>query len=455
MTVSSAPSPLAEHAVVLGGSIAGLFAARVLSDRFARVTLFDRDVLPTDARPRKGVPQGEHFHSLAKRGERIAERWFPGFAASLLRRGAVPIELGPEFRWYHFGGWKLGRPSGLDLLCLTRPEIEDEVRSRVSALPNVRIVDRTDVLGLVTGGPGRGICGVRVRPREAEREETVGADLVVDATGRGSQTPRWLEALGFDRPPESTVKVDVCYATRFFRRPPDGTVPWKALLVYGEAPASRRLGVVASVEGDRWIALMLGLLGDHPPPDEDGWMAFARSLPDPAIAEALSTAEPLSGVSIYKFPAHLRRHYEQLARPPDGLVVVGDAHCSFNPMYGQGMTAAALGLEALEAELDRARTSRRGLTGFSTRAQQRIARTVDGAWMLSTGEDLRHPEVEGRRPFGSSLINRYMARFQRACHHDPVLTGLLYEAVHMLVPPTTLMRPWVVLRVLRHGLARR
>ncbi|MES2644136.1 MAG: FAD-dependent oxidoreductase [Myxococcota bacterium] len=440
---------LGDHAVVLGGSIAGLFAARVLSDHFERVTLFDRDVLPADASGRKGVPQGAHFHSFALRGERIAEGWFPGLSEGLRRRGAVGVELGPDFRWFHFGGWKSGRPSGLELTCLTRPEIEAEVRVRVAALPNVRIVERTEVLGLVA--EGRRVAGVRVRERTDGAEEAVSAALVVDATGRGSQGPRWLEAIGCARPPESSVKVDVGYATRFFRRPPDGTVPWKVLFVVGEAPGSRRLGIVAPVEGGRWIALLVGLLGDHPPADDEGWMAFARSLPNPELADALAAAEPLTSAATYRFPAHLRRHYERMPDLPDGFVVVGDAHCSFNPIYGQGMTAAALGVEALDRALSSAAASGRGLLGFSAPTQRAIASTADGAWMMATGEDLRHPEVAGERPFGTALVNAYMARLMRATQRDPALTAVLYRVVHMLAEPTALMHPAVAARVLWHG----
>lgn len=434
------------HAIVLGGSVSGLFAARVLSEHFESVTLFDRDVLPNDDSLRKGAPQGAHFHSFALRGERLAERWFPGFSAALRARGAIGVEMGPDFRWFHFGGFKTGRPSGLELTCMTRPALEAEVRQRVAALPNVQLVDRTNVVGLV--GAATGIRGVTIKRRaDGERGEVVDADLVVDATGRGSQTPRWLEALGFSRPAESIVKVDVCYATRFFRRPPGGKHPWKVLFVVGESPASRRLGIVAPVEGDRWIALLVGLLGDHPPPDDDGWMAFARSLPNPELAEALSAAEPLSSAVLYKFSSHQRRHYERMKDFPGGLIVLGDAHCSFNPIYGQGMTSAALAVDALEGELSRSRS----LDGFSRRAQRAIARTANGPWMMATGEDLRHPAVAGDRPMGASLVNAYMARFMRATRRDPELTSLLYRVVHMLVPPTALMRPSVALRVLRYG----
>lgn len=449
------PSPLrpgnslGDHAVVLGGSVAGLFAARVLSDHFGRVTLFDRDELPADASGRRGVPQGAHFHSFALRGERLAESWFPGFSDGLRRRGAVGVELGPDFRWFHFGGWKTGLPSGLELTCLTRPEIEAELRTRVTALPNVRIVDRTDVLGLVAE-QGR-VTGVRVRGRADGAEDTVAAAFVVDATGRGAQTPRWLEAIGCGRPPESTVKVDVGYATRFFRRPPEGSVPWKVLFVVGEAPASRRLGIVAPVEGDRWIALLVGLLGDHPPADDEGWMAFARSLPNPELADALAAADPLTSAATYRFPAHLRRHYERMPDFPDGYAVVGDAHCSFNPIYGQGMTAAALSVQALDGALRRAAASGGGLARFSAPTQRAIAATVDGAWMMATGEDLRHPGVEGERPFGTALVNAYMARFMRATQRDPVLTAVLYRVVHMLAEPTALMHPAVAARVLWNG----
>ncbi len=441
----SVPSnaPAGRHAIVLGGSMAGLCAARVLADRFERVTLVERDTFVDGPEPRKGVPQGRHLHGLLRRGEDLLEGWFPGFADALIAKGAERLEMGTDFRWFHYGGWKVNAPSGVHTLTLSRPFLEGEVRRRVIALPNVAVRDGQVVRGLLADADRRRVTGVRLTG-DGVPEESVAADLVVDATGRGSALPRWLGELGRAAVRESVVKVNVGYASRLYRRPPPGTVPWKACYVLGQSPVSKRLGAIFAIEGNRWIAVLAGVLGDHPPTDDQGFMRYARDLPHPAMAEALAVAEPLTDAAVYRFPAHQRRHYEGLADFPDGLVAIGDAHCSFNPIYGQGMTCAALGALELERAL-----ARDGGVGFSRRFQAALASVIDLPWMMSTGEDLRYPEVEGPRPAWNGLMQWYTARVHRAALHDPVVARAFYRAMHMLAPPSELAG--VAWRVLRGG----
>ena len=450
MAASSASRTLGRHALVIGGSMAGLCAARVLSERFERVTLLERDPLPDSMEPRKGVPQGRHLHGLLRGGEDMLAEWFPGLVPALLAAGAVRITFGQDFRWFHFGAWKIHVPGGVGALGLSRPLLEGTVRRFVFALPNVQRRDECDVLGLTMDPERKRVTGAVVRARGADaREETLEADLVVDTSGRGSQTPKWLEGLGRTRPPETTVRVDVGYASRIYRRPPEGTVPWKACYVLGRSPESRRLGVIFSIEGGRWMSVVAGLLGDHPPSDEAGFAAYARALPHPAIARALERAEPLSDVMLYKFPAHQRRHYERLRDMPDGLVVLGDAYCSFNPIYGQGMTCAALGARTLAGALE----AHGGKEGFSARFQRDLARAMEGPWMMSTGEDFRYPEVQGDRPLINPVMQWFTAQVHQACARDPGVARDFYRAMNMLTPVSALLRPGFALRVLRSARA--
>lgn len=437
-TVEGEPLPfhpsLAPHAIVIGGSMAGLCAARVLAERFERVTLLERDVFVDNAAPRGGVPQGRHLHGLLRRGEDLLEGWFPGLVAELVAGGAVRMEMGTDFRWFHYGGWKVNAPSGVDALGLSRPFLELAVRRRVLALPNVTVEDGASVRGLTLDAGQKRVTGVRVGTGAAA-ERTLEADLVVDASGRASAMPRWLTSLGRSEVREEVIKVNVGYASRAYRRPAPGTVPWKACYVLGQSPASRRLGAIFSIEGDRWIAVLAGVLGDHPPSDDAGFAQFARELADPAIADALAHAEPLGDVAVYKFASHQRRHYEDLADLPDGLAVLGDAHCSFNPIYGQGITCATLGARTLEQSL-----ATHGLSPGSSRAFQRaLAAVIDAPWAMSTGEDLRYPEVEGPRPPWTGAMEWYTARVHRAALHDPHVARAFYRAMHMVAPPTVLL----------------
>jgi 2-polyprenyl-6-methoxyphenol hydroxylase-like FAD-dependent oxidoreductase len=243
--------------------------------------------------------------------------------------------------------------------------------------------------------------------------------------------------------------VDVAYATRLFERPPPGTYEWNALYVLGQSPESRRLGAIAPIEGGRWIVVMAGLLGDHPPDDEAGWMRFARELPVRALHDALERAAPASDIAVYKFPSHLRRHYERMKDLPDGLAVLGDSHCSFNPMYGQGMTTAVMGAVLLGEQLAARRARGAGLDGFSRPFQRALAKITDEPWMMSTGEDFRYPDVIGNRPFGNAAMQWFTGRVHRLATTDREVATRFYRAMHLIAPLTDLMKPSMLLRVLK------
>ena len=451
------PSPLPDadrfggrRAVILGGSLAGLFTARVLSEHFDEVTVVERDALPDGSvAPRKGVPQGRQLHGLLKRGEDVIEDLFPGIVAALEAAGAVPFDFGRDVAWYHFGGWKKRFPSGVLSIGVSRPLLEAEVRRRVFALPNVRRLDDREATGLATTPDRARITGAATRSREGA-EETLDADLVVDASGRGSRLPRWLEGLGYGRPPETVVAVDVAYAGRVYRAPDPSPYPWKMLYVIGQAPESRRLGALLAIEGGRYICVLAGLAGDHPPSDPEAYLAFARTLPTSDVHRALSELEPLGDVETYKFPANVRRRYERMARFPEALAVVGDAMASFNPMYGQGMTTSALAALELGASLvaQRRRRGRGHVDGLGRAYHAAAAKAADAPWAMTTGEDLRFPEVTGDRPLHYPLMKWYLAQVHRACTVDTEVYGAFLRAMHMLDGPEKLLAPRAALRVL-------
>jgi 2-polyprenyl-6-methoxyphenol hydroxylase-like FAD-dependent oxidoreductase len=440
-----------QHAVVIGASMAGLLASRVLSEHFEQVTVIERDQLPQEVQARKGVPQGRHVHILLHRGASILQDLFPDLFPALLQDGSIAIDTVADFHWYNFGAWKPRFRSGITFYSQSRPLLEGHVRERVAARSNVRFLDACDVVKLCATDDATQITGVQIRHRQGEpHEEVLSADLIVDASGRGSQTPQWLAALGYDTVEENTIKVDVGYATRIYRRPEYNNFDHNVLAVYSTPPAGKRAGVLAPIEGNRWIVTMIGWIRDYPPDDEAGVLAFARSLPQPDLYEAIQDAEPLTPIAIHKFPANRRRHYERLARFPEGFVALGDALCSFNPVYGQGMTAAALEAETLNTLLyrQRERHPRGDITGFSRRFQKKITKIVDTFWLLAASEDFRHPETQGNRPLGVNLLNRYARRVHELSTFDPRVTLLLYQVLQAIKPPTALFSPRILTKVL-------
>lgn len=428
------------RAVVLGGSVAGLFAARVLSDRFSEVVVVERDRLADEPVVRKGVPQGRHVHSLWTPALTSLEALLPGLTAELVADGAVEADAG-DMRWWHAGAFRVRPKVGVGLLIQSRTLFEHHVRRRVRALARVTVRDETEVLGL-SGGPTR-VTGVRLRAKRAGAvEEHLEAELIVDATGRTSNGTAWLQALGAETPEETELAVDIAYVTRQFKRRTNDLDAFRVLLVSPIGPAERRIAVLFPIEGDRWCATLAGWLGDHPPLDEAGWLEFARALPTPEFHEFVRGLEPVGEVSQFRFASNLRRHWERVRSPAERFVVLGDALCSFNPAYGQGMSVAAFETRALATALGD------GLDGLPARYFKLAARVVDQAWALSAGEDLRHPEVKGKRPFGSSFINAWVARLHRMSHHDEVVHQAMVRVFSLEQPLTTLLSPKLLWRAL-------
>jgi 2-polyprenyl-6-methoxyphenol hydroxylase-like FAD-dependent oxidoreductase len=437
---------LGDRAVVVGGSLAGLLAARVLTDAYAQVTVIDRDELSQTSTHRRGVPHGRHVHGLLARGQQVLEELFPGLTAELVAHGAPAGDMLANARLY-FSGHRLRQAhTGLVVLCASRPFLEGHVRARVRALSNVTFLDRCDVVGLTTAPDGRRVAGARVlRRADGSAEELLSADLVVDASGRGSRTPVWLDALGYARPGEEQVRIGLGYTTRTYRLRRDALGGDLAVL-HAATPEHPRAGALQVLEGDRWMLTLAGILGDHPPTDPDGFLDFARSLRFPDIYETVRDAEPLDDPVPFRFPASVRHCYERLDRFPDGFLVMGDAVCSFNPIYGQGMSVAALEALVLRRHLERS------IEPQPHRFFRDIARVVAVPWDIAVGRDLIFPAVQGRRTAKVRLINAYLARLHAAAVHDASLASAFVRVAGLVTPPDSLLRPGIALRVLRASL---
>ncbi|HEX6871472.1 MAG TPA: FAD-dependent monooxygenase [Micromonosporaceae bacterium] len=429
------------RAVVIGASVGGLLAARALSETYAEITLIDRDRLPIEATSRKAVPQGRQLHVLLARGRQALEELFPGLSDELASRGAPLVDLHGEVHWCNDGFDMLRAPSSLLAFGLSRPMLEHVLRQRVAAMPGVRIMAGHEVVDLITTPDRTRITGVRVRPQDSDAvPDAIEADLVVDAGGRASRTPVWLTALGYQPPEQEQVPVGVTYVTRTYQREPGQLAGMMGVLT-NATPRLPRAGIVAPQEDGRFAVALSGMLGEEPPTDDEGMGAFADTLAAPGVAEIVRTAKPLSPPAKMRFPASVRRRYEQLHDFPDGYLVIADALCSFNPIYGQGMTVAAL--EALLLRRLLARRQERLAHQFFRRS----AKIIDGPWSISVGTDLRFPEVPGRRTPLVRFVNAYVHRLHAAATADPVLGAAFLRVINLIDPPTALLAPGIMRRV--------
>ncbi len=443
------------HAVVLGGSLAGLLAARVLADYFDHVTLIERDVYTENCETRRGIPQANHVHGLLLRGRQVLEQLFPGLQDEMIAGGAPLVDMANEIAWYTRAGWGVRFPSELKVLTFTRPMLDLYVRRHLNTTPNVRVMDNTDVLRLIPGSKKSQVAGVLICPRNTDADRRVAqqlrADLVVDATGRASRAPRWLSDLGYETPDEVVIDAHLGYASRLYRIPEDFSADWKCAYVQSAPPDRRRGAILFTVEDNRWLLTLTGGGGDYPPTDELGFLDFARSLPVSTIYDAIRVAEPLSPIKTHRATQNRLRRFEHANEFPDNFLLVGDAVCAFNPVYGQGMTIAALGAVTLQNALcEQQQLHRDGsLTGLSHRFQTRLAKVNEAPWLMATGEDYRYPETEGGSPgLMTKFMHRYMDQVLQLATQSVSVRRVLLRAFSMLTPPTALFHPRILSSVL-------
>lgn len=434
------------HAVVLGASMAGLLAARVLADFYPAVTVVERDELPDGAANRRGVPQGRHAHALLGRGSLILAELFPGFEDELIDAGVPVFDYRDLSRSsFVLAGHRAPAEGAFasvpPLYFPSRPLLESLVRARVRAIPNVEFLTTHDVVDLTSTSAGDRITGVRVAPHGGAGERVLEADLVVDATGRGARTPAVLDALGYGRPAEAKVAVHVVYSSQLLKMPPHTL---REMVVAATPVAGRPTGMALfGYENDTWMFTAFAMAGREPPVDPEERLAFVEAFTPPHVMVALRNAVPLNDICRYRYPEDRWRRYDRMKRFPDGLLVIGDAVANFNPIYGQGMTVAALQALALRDSLARGRKD------LPRRYFRVAAKPIGVAWRFATGADLSQPEVEGHRPLSARIANGYVERLLTACETDVALAEQLIRVTGFIDPPTQLVRPKVMYRVAR------
>ena len=434
MVVAERPRGGPWRVVVLGASMAGLFAAAAAAGRGNSVMVLERDVLPGDPKPRAGVPQGEQPHVFLFRGLLALEELLPGSRQELLGVGAVPFDTG-ELPWLAEQGWLPVGQRAFEVLSVTRPLFEHVIRRRVEELAGVQI------------RAGSKVTSLRCRDQQWEvglaDGSTALTDLVVDASGRSSRLPVWLTDAGVRAAPVSQVDSGVGYATRMYAAAPS---QFDAVgVVIQQTPATLVGGIALPVEGGRWLVSAVGCGEHRPPRDAAGFESFLQRLPDPALAELARHAEPISTVAVHRQTSNRRHYYEQVPNWPNGLLVVGDALCAFNPIYGQGITVAAC-----EALLLRQALATRLGPGYTRRLLRKFAAVVSLPWAISTSEDLRYPTSAGRQSLPQALLGQWTRQLSGlAAHGDRRAHAVLARVYHLMGSPALLFHPALAAAALR------
>jgi len=445
---------LGERAIVLGASMGGLLAARVLADFFGTVTVIERDELPDDPVTRRGVPQGRHPHALLACGARTLEEFFPGLLDELVAAGA-PVVNGDLSRVYMSynghevfrSGMVTGDPAALALYMPSRALLERHVRGRLQALNNVTIHDNHDVSEYISNANHSRVIGVRVTNGGGDAPKELAADLVVDAMGRGAHTPAFLENLGYGRPVEDRVTMHTVYVSQRLQIPPGAVTEVMSLV--SPAPG-RPTGLFLAVnENDTGLFTVFGMVGHEPPRDFAGMLSFAEDFAPPRLIDGVRACEPLGPVMQHRMPCSQWRRYDKMRRLPDGLLAAGDAICSFNPIYGQGMTVAAMDALALRNSL------RGGAADLPRRYFRAAAKAIGVAWQTGATSDLAFPQVEGRRTPSMRATNRLVDLVLTACESDAAVTTQFFRVTGLLDTPPHLLQPAFLYRVAKINLQRR
>ncbi|TJZ56951.1 hydroxylase [Streptomyces piniterrae] len=438
-------------AIVIGGGLAGMLAVTALLGHVDTITVVERDRYPAGHTFRKGVPQARHLHILLSGGQRALDALLPGTVAALTGAGARSMYLPRDLLTRTATGWERRFDERRHpTLCMTRPVLdvvvrEHALRAAAGSATRVDVLEATEAIGLT--GDAQRVTGVRVRSRNGERgdpaERVLSAALVVDASGRGSRAPQWYAELGRTAPHEETVDAGLAYATRMYRPSDPAGAPDAGVNIPGW-PECPRGGAYLPVEDGKWLLTLSGVRGHHPPTDAAEFTEFSATIGDPYVRELLAHAEPISPVHGFRDTANRRRHFERSGAVPEGFLVLGDANCTFNPVYGQGMSVAALSALAVRRTLD----ADGGLRpGTAAEAQRAVARASDPAWVAAVGAD--RPYASGddtKASLGERLTTWYFDRLTARAAIDPIVGATFRDVFCLTAPPSRLAAPRIVLR---------
>jgi len=425
-----------KKAVVMGGSIAGLLAARVLSDYFENVTIIERDNYAENHKVRNGTPQANHIHLLLAKGKKIFQEFFPELEQDLMENGANKIDFLNDSKYLLPSGWAQRFDSGIITFTCTRTLLENTIRQQIQKIPKIKIEKKIHITSLIS----EKLNNVGLQTSDGKK---IHADLIVDCTGRNTKTPSWLEDVGYLKPAETKVDSFVGYATRRYI-PPKNNRTWKMLVILNKPTTNPRTGVIYPIEDGKWLVGLYGIGKNYPPTDEQGFLEFTKNLENNDLYEALKDATPDSEIHGYKVQGSRKYHYEDMKRWPENFIVLGDAVAVFNPFYGQGMTSSALGAEVLGDMLKHGKMEK----GFTRKFQKRLAKAISLPWILGTSEDMRWPTTIGKRPdMITRMVQDHAQRVLLLGPKSSLATKSFLQMTHMIKSPVVIFHPLILLQL--------
>jgi len=423
-------------AIVIGGSIAGLLAARVLSDYFKEIIMIEKDDYVEGDKVRNGVPQANHVHILLVKGREILQDFFPELEKDLVKKGANKIDFLNDSRYRLPSGWAPKFNSGIITFACTRTLLENTIRQQIQKITKIKIENGKYVTSLALETPNK----VSLKTKDGKE---IQGDLIIDCTGRNTKTPCWLEDIGFPKPQETKIDSFVRYATRRYI-PSKNHRKWKMLVVLNKPTTNPRIGGIYPIEDGKWLVGLYAIGKNHPPADEKGFLEFTKNLESMELYDALKDATPDSEIHGYQVQGSRKYHYEEMLRWPENFIVLGDAVSVFNPYYGQGITSAALGAKALDYMLKNYKIEK----GFTRKFQKRLAKTISLPWVLGTSEDMRWPTTLGKRPnMITRLVQNHAQKVLLLVPKSTLATKSFLQMMHMIKSPAILFHPIILLQL--------
>ncbi len=446
---------LGENAIVIGGGIAGLLAARVLFTHFKQVTILEKDVYSNKPGPRNGIPQSSHIHILLMKGKQILTELFPKLEANLIAKGAHKIDLLADVKYHLATGVAMRFKSGMDTIACTRPLLEYEIRNELLAQSqNIKIIDNFRVVNLIKNPGGNKIVGVKAISNNAAQDFY--GELIVDASGRKSEAIQWLEKMGFGRPKEIRINSFIGYATRKYKFPENLDLDWKSFIVPTNPPTNPRMAVIYPVEDNDIMVGLLGIGKTYPPTNAEGFLEFAKQIGIDEVKKTIENSEPVSSIFGYREAGSRKYLFEKMKAWPENFITLGDSVCAFNPIYGQGISVAAMCAKTLGECLKSDGKIKTLEKGFAKRFQKRIAKVNSFPWLLGTSEDLRWATTEGPSPnLITKLMQKYVNEVMLLGPQSAIATRTFFTVLHMMKSPLVLFHPRVILDLANKKLVKR
>jgi 2-polyprenyl-6-methoxyphenol hydroxylase-like FAD-dependent oxidoreductase len=441
-------APLRKQAIVIGAGIAGMAVTAALAAYFERVIVLERDCLSNALAPRPGASQGWHSHGLLVGGQLALNELFPGLADDFVRAGAVPMRVNRDLREEPANRVSMPqRDFGWNGYTMTRPLIESVLRRRALQYTNISFRQSTQVVGIAAEPESRRVTSVRCVTDGDRAAETIQADLVVDASGRGQPTIELLQSIGLPRPCETAIGIDLCYTTAIMTIPDNAPTDWKVVLTHPDVPHSSRRAVLLPVEGNRWMMTVAGRGADRPPAEWDALLDYVRQLPSPTIYNSVRHTKPIGRLARFLLSESVWRHFERLEDFPDGLIPIGDAICRFNPIYGQGMTVAAKEAVILRDLLEARASQPYPMGGLGKEFLIESKQVIETPWAMAAIPDFAFPGTRGDPPADLDRSLQFAAALSRLAARDGATQKLAVEVWHMLKPHSAYQDPEFIRRV--------